>query len=97
MEIDDKNSDKDNVNNNKIKQPEKSIAKNSIFFLIYNVLNVIFPFVTGIYVARILLPESIGQVAYAQNIAQYFVILAFWVFRHMDLGKFQKQEKTKKI
>ncbi len=58
-------------------KPRKSIAKNSIFYLIYTALNVIFPFVTGIYVARILLPSSIGQVAYAQNIAQYFVILAF--------------------
>ncbi len=55
----------------------KSIAKNSIFYLIYNVLNVLFPFITGIYVARVLLPDVIGQVAYAQNIASYFVILAF--------------------
>lgn len=57
--------------------PQKSIAKNSIFYLIYTVLNVVFPFATGIYVAHILLPSDIGQVAYAQNIAQYFVILAF--------------------
>ena len=59
------------------KPPQKSIAKNSVFYLIYNVLNVIFPFVTGIYVARVLLSSDIGDVAYAQNIAQYFVILAF--------------------
>lgn len=56
---------------------EKSIAKNSIYYSIYNVLNVIFPFLTGMYVARILLPDAVGTVAYAQNIAQYFVILAF--------------------
>lgn len=55
----------------------KSIAKNSVFYLIYNALNVLFPFATGIYVARILLPGNIGQVAYAQNIATYFAILAF--------------------
>lgn len=55
----------------------KSLAKNSIFYLIYNVLNVLFPFITGIYVARVLLPDVIGQVAYAQNIASYFVIFAF--------------------
>lgn len=55
----------------------KSIAKNSIYYLTYNVLNILFPFITGIYVARVLLPDGVGTVAYAQNIAQYFVILAF--------------------
>ena len=56
-----------------------SLAKNSIWFLINNVLNIAFPFATGIYVARVLLPETIGTVASAQNIVQYFVILAFLV------------------
>ena len=56
---------------------EKSITKNSIYYAIYQALNVIFPFLTGMYVARILLPDAVGTVAYAQNIAQYFVILAF--------------------
>ena len=59
--------------NNKV----KSLTTNSIYYLLYNVMNVIFPFVTGIYVARVLLPTNIGDVAYAQNIAQYFVILSF--------------------
>ena len=60
------------------KQPkEKSIAKNSVYYSIYQALNVIFPFISGMYVARILLPDAVGTVAYAQNIAQYFVILAF--------------------
>ena len=56
---------------------EKSIAKNSVYYSVYQALNVIFPFLSGMYVARILLPDAVGQVAYAQNIAQYFVILAF--------------------
>lgn len=55
----------------------KSLTKNSIFYLIYNVLNVIFPFVTGIYVAHVLLPDNIGQVETARNLAQYFIILSF--------------------
>ena len=56
---------------------DKSIAKNSIYYATYNAFNVIFPFITGMYVARILRPDSVGIVAYAQNIAQYFVIFAF--------------------
>ena len=55
----------------------KSLSKGGLYYLIYNVLNLAFPFVNGIYVARILLPDSIGAVAAAQNFAQYFIILAF--------------------
>ena len=55
----------------------KSLKGNTIAYLIYNVLNVIFPFITGIYVARILLPGAIGQVEAARNLAQYFVIFSF--------------------
>jgi O-antigen/teichoic acid export membrane protein len=54
----------------------KSLTKSSIFYMIYTMLNVIFPFIAGIYVARILLPNSIGQVETSRNIAQYFVILS---------------------
>ena len=56
---------------------KKSIAKNSIFYMFYNILNMLFPFITSMYVARILLPVSIGEVAYAQNIVSYFSMLAF--------------------
>lgn len=56
---------------------DKSLTQNSIYYLICQVLNVLFPFLTGMYVARILMPYAIGRVAYAQNIAQYFAILAF--------------------
>lgn len=57
---------------------QKSLAKNTIYYLIYNVLNILFPFLNGIYVARVLLPTDVGAVLYAQNIVQYFVILAFF-------------------
>lgn len=59
------------------KVTSKSLSKNSIFYLVYNILNVLFPFITGMYVARILYPNDIGRVAYAQNVVQYFVILSF--------------------
>ena len=56
---------------------EKSITKNSAYYLLYQVFNMVFPFITGIYVARVLLPEAVGMVAYAQNIAAYFSLMAF--------------------
>ena len=55
---------------------QKSLVKNSIFNIIYMLINLLFPFITSIYVARILTTESIGQVAYAQNIVSYFVVVA---------------------
>ena len=80
--------------------PKKSLSKNSIFYLIYTVLNVLFPFLTGIYVARVLLPDAIGEVAYAQNIAQYFVIFAFlglptYGLREIAKARDDKQELNK--
>lgn len=54
-----------------------SLAKNTVYYLFYNVLNVLFPFISGIYVARVLLDKNIGEIGYAQNIVQYFVIFAF--------------------
>lgn len=55
----------------------KSIVKNSFFYMIYNLLNMLFPFVISIYVSHILTPVSIGEVDYARNIVSYFSILAF--------------------
>lgn len=55
----------------------KSLRKNSVYYVVYNLLNVLFPFITSLYAARVLLPQNIGEVAFAQNIVQYFVILAF--------------------
>ena len=56
---------------------KKSLAKNSLFYFSYTFCNMLFPFIVSIYAARILLPENIGEVAYAQNIVNYFAILAF--------------------
>lgn len=55
---------------------QKSLTQNSIFNVIYTVANILFPFVTSIYVSRILLPAAVGKVASAQNIASYFVTIA---------------------
>lgn len=59
------------VNRNK-----KSLVKNSIFNAVYNMLNIVFPLVTTMYVSRILSPDGIGRVAYAKNITSYFVTFA---------------------
>lgn len=55
---------------------EKSLAKNSIYNIIYKTLNVIFPLLTSMYVSRVLLSDGIGQVASAKNLVTYFTLLA---------------------
>lgn len=55
---------------------QKSLAKNSLYNIIYTVANILFPFVTSIYVSRILLPVGVGKVVSAQNIASYFTTIA---------------------
>ena len=52
---------------------QNSLSKNTFFYLIYNVLNIAFPFITGVYVARVLMPADIGQVETAKNLANYFI------------------------
>lgn len=55
---------------------EKSLAKNSIYNVIYKSLNVVFPLVTSMYVSRVLLSSGIGRVASAKNLVTYFTLLA---------------------
>lgn len=75
---------------------EKSLTKNSMFYLVYSVLNVIFPFITGIYVARILLPADIGLVETARNLASYFVIFAFLGIPTYGLREISQARNDKK-
>lgn len=57
-------------------EKKKSLAVNSVYSVIYKLLNVLFPLLTSAYTARILLADGLGKVAFAQNIVQYFVIIA---------------------
>lgn len=55
---------------------KKSIAQNAVFNISYKLLNVIFPLISSAYISRIIRPEGVGKVAYAQNIVSYFVLIA---------------------
>lgn len=58
----------------------KSLAKNSIYNVAYQLLSLIFPLISSVYVARIIMEDGIGKVAYAQNIASYFTTIAILGF-----------------
>lgn len=77
---------------------KKSLVVNSIYSVIYKLLNVMFPLITATYAARTLLADGVGKVSYAQNIAQYFVIIAALGIPNYgtrEIGKNQNnQDKT---
>ena len=54
----------------------KSLAKNSLYLVLYRLLTVLFPLVTVSYASHIIFSDGIGRVASAQNIVQYFVLIA---------------------
>ena len=54
----------------------KSLVNNSIYNVLYMLLNVLFPLITTTYVSRILTVDGVGSVSYAQNIVSYFVMFA---------------------
>ena len=55
---------------------KKSLAKNSVFNMAYKGFTALFPLVTTTYISRVLLPEGVGRVAYANTIVSYFVFVA---------------------
>lgn len=55
---------------------EKSIKKNYLFNLSYQILLIITPLITTPYVSRILGADGIGTVSYAQSIVSYFTLFA---------------------
>ena len=57
---------------------DNSLVKNSAYSVFYSLLNSIFPFIIYMYVARILMPDNLGQVASAQNNTRYFTMILFY-------------------
>lgn len=79
----------------------KSLAKNSIYNIIYTTVNIIFPLISSMYVSRVLMADGVGKVAYALNLASYFVILAALgipVYGIRKIAAYQEDaEKTNQI
>lgn len=55
---------------------DTSLFNNSLYNVLYKLLNVFFPLLSSAYVSHVLLATGVGRIASAQNIAQYFVLVA---------------------
>ena len=75
----------------------KSLTKNSIYNSIYSFSNVIFPLIMTSYASRVLLPEGIGYVNYAKNIASYFVTFAALGIPNYGLREIAKVKNNKNM
>lgn len=74
---------------------EKSIVKNSLTNIIYTILNMAMSLLLSAYVARILLAEGVGQVAYAQNITNYFCAFAefgLMTYGVLEIARYRKSQ-----
>ncbi|HGF8240296.1 TPA: flippase [Enterococcus faecium] len=53
-----------------------SLFKNSLYYILYRLINVIYPLITATYVSRVLKPAGVGVVALAQNVVIFLVAVA---------------------
>lgn len=79
---------------------KKSIKKNYIYNLLYQVFLLITPVITTPYVSRVLGAEGIGQYSFTNSIVSYFVLFAalgFGYYAQREIAKYQgnKQEQSK--
>lgn len=69
---------------------EKSLKKNATLNIIKTLMGIIFPIITFPYASRILLPEGIGKVNFANSIISYFALLA-----SLGIGTYATREAAK--
>ncbi len=69
---------------------QKSLKKNAFYSVLKVFLSLIFPLITFPYASRILLPEGIGKVNFANSIVSYFILIA-----SLGIGGYATREAVK--
>ena len=79
---------------------KKSIKKNYIYNVIYQLLIIIIPVVVTPYISRTLDPEGVGQYSFSLALITYFTIFAtlgFGTYAQREIAKFQNDSKKQSI
>ena len=74
----------------------KSITKNYLYNLIYQILLIIIPIITTPYVSRVLGADGVGKFSFSNSIVSYFVIFAslgFGYYAQREIAKYQDNKK----
>lgn len=79
---------------------KNSIKKNVIFSTIYQVFNVLTPFITAPYISRVLGAEKIGIQSYTTSIQSYFLLVAvlgnaYYGAREISINRDKPYERSK--
>ena len=69
---------------------EKSLKKNAFYSFLKAFMTLIFPIITFPYASRILTPEGIGKINFANSIVSYFVM-----FGSLGIGTYAVREASK--
>jgi len=69
---------------------EKSVKKNSVFNILTRIQGMIFPMITFPYASRILLPEGLGKINFANSVIDIFVLIA-----GLGIGTYAVRETSK--
>ena len=80
-----------------IRMAEKSIKKNYLFNLSYQILSILTTLITTPYVSRILGADGIGQYSFASSIVSYFsmaAIMGTGLYGQREISYNQKKEYT---
>jgi O-antigen/teichoic acid export membrane protein len=73
-----------------------SLIKNSIYNMIYKLLNIIFPLLMSAYVSHIIYSKGVGKVVSAQNIVQYFLMIAALGIPEYGIREIAKRRECEK-
>lgn len=75
----------------------KSIKKNYIYNLIYQILLVIIPIIVTPYISRVLLAEGIGRYSFSFSLISYFTIFAIFGFDNYGQREIAKNQENKEL
>ena len=79
---------------------KKSISKNYIYNLFYQILTVVMPLITTPYLSRVLGAEAIGIYSYTLSIATYFILLGtlgISMYAQREIAYVQEDENKRSI
>lgn len=74
----------------------KSIKKNYIYNVIYQIVLIILPIIVTPYISRVLLPAGVGQYSFSLSLITYFTIAAnfgFNIYSQREISKYQDDKQ----
>lgn len=76
----------------------KSIKINYIFNLAYQILTLLTPLITAPYLSRVLQPDGIGSVSFAESIVSYFSLIEVGTYGQREISYVQNDlERRSKV